>query len=269
MSLKAGDITTEAETAFCSYRGKGGKTGRRELPRPAYDAIRTTLANCGKDLATMPTSESLWQACAGPAGITSGTFYGRFRLYLREAGLPPSGLHIVRHSSAKLRGEAGESVEAVSAFLDHSSLAVTTVYLWQGRGGCDRRLTSAARPRITTRTARPSYVREGSALFEVLTDPRGPALPGGIGMDRLGSTAGPDRESSGSAPTQEWSSEVGGDVVMGPHPVGRWRGPSERAWLRRIVYGAGFGLASWSAATARQPKSPHHRGRDPARAHRE
>jgi integrase len=34
----------------------------------------------------------------------------------------------LRHSAAKLRRDAGESVEAVSAFLDHSSLAVTTTY---------------------------------------------------------------------------------------------------------------------------------------------
>ena len=35
----------------------------------------------------------------------------------------------LRHSAAKLRRDAGESVETVSAFLDHSSLAVTTTYL--------------------------------------------------------------------------------------------------------------------------------------------
>jgi integrase len=109
-----------------------------DLPRPAYDAIRATLADCGRELATMPADESPWQASAGPTGITSGTFYSRFRRYLREAGLPPSGLHILRHSSAKLRREAGESVEAVSAFLDHSSLAVTTVYLRRLEGGEDR-----------------------------------------------------------------------------------------------------------------------------------
>ena len=45
------------------------------------------------------------------------------------AGLQPTGLHILRHSAAKLRRDAGESVEAVSSFLDHSSLAVTTTYL--------------------------------------------------------------------------------------------------------------------------------------------
>jgi integrase/recombinase XerC len=129
INLKAADISVEGETAFYRYRGKGGKTGRRELPRPAYDAIARTLTDCGKKLATMDPAESLWQACAGPAGITSGTLYGRFRRYLRQASLPPAGLHILRHTAAKLRREAGESIEAVSSFLDHSSLAVTTVYL--------------------------------------------------------------------------------------------------------------------------------------------
>ena len=137
INLKAGDITMEGETAFYSYRGKGGKTGRRELPRPAFDAIVTTLADCGRELATMAPEDSLWQACAGPTGITSGTFYGRFRRYLREAGLAPTGLHILRHTAAKLRREAGESIEAVSSFLDHSSLAVTTVYLRRLEGEAD------------------------------------------------------------------------------------------------------------------------------------
>jgi len=64
--------------------------------------------------------------------------YTRFRRYLRAAELPPSGLHILRHSAAKLRRDAGESVEAVSSFLDHSSLAVTSVYLRRLEGEADR-----------------------------------------------------------------------------------------------------------------------------------
>ena len=47
----------------------------------------------------------------------------------QKAGLPPAGLHVLRHSAAKLRRDAGESIEEVSRFLDHSSLAVTTTYL--------------------------------------------------------------------------------------------------------------------------------------------
>jgi integrase/recombinase XerC len=138
MSLRAADLTLDGATAYYTYRGKGGKTGRRELPRPAYEAVVRTLADCGKDLSGMVPEESLWQVGAGPQGITSGTFYGRFRRYLRQAGLPPTGLHVLRHTAAKLRRDAGESVEAVSSFLDHSSLAVTTVYLRRLEGQADR-----------------------------------------------------------------------------------------------------------------------------------
>jgi len=129
IGLRAGDLSLEGEIVFYSYRGKGGKRGRRELPRPAYEAICATLADVGKEPATMAPDESLWQAAARSAGVTSGTFYARFRRYLRAAGLAPTGIHVLRHTAAKLRRDAGESIEAVSAFLDHSSLAVTTVYL--------------------------------------------------------------------------------------------------------------------------------------------
>jgi integrase len=77
----------------------------------------------------MDPSGSLWQAGAGAKGVSGSTFYARFRRYLAAAGLQPAGLHVLRHSAAKLRRDAGEPVEAVSAFLDHSSLAVTTTYL--------------------------------------------------------------------------------------------------------------------------------------------
>jgi len=129
MDLKAGGIAIEDSTVFYSYRGKGGKRGRRELPKPAWEAIRRTLTDCSKELATMDPEESLWQAGARPTGISGSTFYSRFRRYLVAAGLQPTGLHILRHSAAKLRRDAGESVEMVSTFLDHSSLAVTTTYL--------------------------------------------------------------------------------------------------------------------------------------------
>jgi integrase len=138
LNLTAGDISVEGETALYSYRGKGGKTGRRELPRPGYEAVCATLADAGKRLGEMSASESLWQAGATSAGLTSGTFYGRFRAYLKQAGLPASGLHILRHTAAKLRRDAGEPSEPVSSFLDHSSLAVTTVYLRRLEGVEDR-----------------------------------------------------------------------------------------------------------------------------------
>ncbi|MGD0020230.1 MAG: tyrosine-type recombinase/integrase [Candidatus Limnocylindrales bacterium] len=126
IGLRAGDLS------------KGGKRGRRELPHPAYEAICLSLADAGKQLSAMAPSESLWQAAARPEGVTSGTFYARFRRYLRAAGLAPTGIHVLRHTAAKLRRDAGESIEDVSAFLDHSSLAVTTVYLRRLEGQEDR-----------------------------------------------------------------------------------------------------------------------------------
>jgi len=86
----------------------------------------------------MAPDESLWQAAARPEGVTSGTFYSRFRRYLKTSGLAPTGIHVLRHTAAKLRRDAGESIEDVSAFLDHSSLAVTTVYLRRLEGQEDR-----------------------------------------------------------------------------------------------------------------------------------
>jgi len=129
--MTAGDLSFENGVCFYSYRGKGGKNGRREFPQPALDGLRAALAAFGKDLGMMGPQESLWpsRGAVGDRGLTSGTFYGRFRRYLEKAGLAPSGLHLLRHTAAKLRRDAGESVEDVSRFLDHSSLAVTTTYL--------------------------------------------------------------------------------------------------------------------------------------------
>jgi integrase/recombinase XerC len=138
LGLTAGDIGLEDDVPFYAYRGKGGKRGRRELPRPAYAALRATLGDAGLDLAQMDPSASLWQAGAGSRGVTSSTFYNRFRRYMGLAWLAPSGIHILRHSAAKLRRDAGESIEAVSSFLDHSNLAVTTVYLRRLEGETDR-----------------------------------------------------------------------------------------------------------------------------------
>jgi integrase/recombinase XerC len=129
--MTARDLSFENGVCFYSYRGKGGKTGRREFPRPVLDALRAALAAFGRELEQMSPHESLWPSpCAtNGEGVRSATFYGRFRRYLAKAGLQPSGLHVLRHSAAKLRRDAGESIEDVSQFLDHSSLAVTTTYL--------------------------------------------------------------------------------------------------------------------------------------------
>ena len=107
IGLTAGDISLEGSTAFYRYHGKGGKQGRRELPKPAYEALCATLRDAELSLADMHPSASLWQAAAGTRGVTGSTLYARFGRYLRAAGLAPSGLHVLRHTAAKLRRDAG------------------------------------------------------------------------------------------------------------------------------------------------------------------
>jgi len=137
--MKVGDIGIEGDRTFYTYRGKGGKRGRRELPRPAVDAVGTALTAFGLNLADMRPEASLWPSRSSHGrGLTSGTFYGNLQRYLRSAGLSPAGVHIFRHTAAKLRRDAGETVEDVSRFLDHSSLAVTSVYLHRLEGEQDR-----------------------------------------------------------------------------------------------------------------------------------
>jgi site-specific recombinase XerD len=138
MGMTAGSIQAEDDQVFYTYRGKGGKTGKRELPLPAYEAICDWLTVAGRGLETMALADSLWPNLQSGKAISSHVFYTNFQDYLRAARLPSGGVHIFRHSAAKLRRDAGESVEEVSRFLDHSSLAVTTTYLRRLEGQQDR-----------------------------------------------------------------------------------------------------------------------------------
>lgn len=137
--MTVGDLSTEDGRVWYRYRGKGGKTGKRELPQPAHAAIVAALSAFGHDIATLAADAPLSPASGrNGAAVTSGTFYANLQRYFRDAGLPAAGVHIFGHSAAKLRRDAGESIEDVSRFLDHSSLAVTTTYLRRLEGEEDR-----------------------------------------------------------------------------------------------------------------------------------
>ena len=103
----------------------------------------------------MDPAESIWPSPSGNTeGISGGVFYTSLRRYLKLAELPPAGVHVLRHSAAKLRRDVGESVEEVSRFLDHSSLAVTTVYLRRLEGQADTgwaKVAAASGARLTSK----------------------------------------------------------------------------------------------------------------------
>ena len=121
MNLKAGDLSRKG-AVFYAYRGKGGRHHRRELPEPCVAAIVEALAARGKSLQDMADDDPLFD-------VSSHGFYMNLRRYFRKAKLPQGGVHVLRHSAAKLRRDVGETVEQVSSFLDHSNLQVTTTYL--------------------------------------------------------------------------------------------------------------------------------------------
>jgi integrase len=121
LNLTVGDLSRNG-AVYYSYKGKGGRHHRRELPEPCVAAVVEALAVRGKNLQEMPVEESLFD-------VSSHGFYMNLRRYFRNANLPTGGVHVLRHSAAKLRRDVGETVEQVSSFLDHSNLAVTTTYL--------------------------------------------------------------------------------------------------------------------------------------------
>jgi len=130
LNLKVGDLSRNGGLYY-SYRGKGGQLHRRELPPPAAAALLTWLESCRRPLDELGAAERVFD-------VSAQGFYMNLRRYYHKAGLPAAGVHVLRHSAAKLRVAAGETVEAVSRFLDHASLATTTRYLRQLEGEADR-----------------------------------------------------------------------------------------------------------------------------------
>ncbi len=103
--MTAGDLSFENERLLLLPTGaKAARPDAGSCPGRPLDALRAALAAYGRELEHMSPHESLWPspAATNGEGLRSATFYGRFRRYLEKAGLPPAGLHILRHT----RGQA-------------------------------------------------------------------------------------------------------------------------------------------------------------------
>lgn len=111
-------------------RTKGGKVRRRELPGPAWDAIRASLDAAGRPFAALTDDARLFP-------ITSQTVYENLRRYGARAGVKGLTVHTLRHTAAKLRRQSGASLEDVQAVLGHASIATTARYLARLEGDRD------------------------------------------------------------------------------------------------------------------------------------
>ena len=103
-------------------RTKGGVIQRRELPRPALDAIVAAAAALERPIGVR--RDRVFP-------ISDATFYDHLRRYGETAGLGPLSPHVLRHTAAKLRRQAGAAIEEVSALLGHRNFATTATYLRQ------------------------------------------------------------------------------------------------------------------------------------------
>ena len=70
----------------------------------------------------------------GIFNVSHQTYYAYLRKYARRAGLAGLKPHVLRHTAAKLRRNNVASIEDVSAFLGHRSIATTATYLARMEG---------------------------------------------------------------------------------------------------------------------------------------
>jgi integrase/recombinase XerD len=137
LRLTAGSLNFDDDVPLYEVRTKGGKLRRRELPRPAYEAIVDYLEADGRPLTTLDADARLFP-------ITSQTLYLNLRRYGDRADIPGLTIHTLRHTAAKLRRQAGAGLEDVQSLLGHASIATTARYLARMEGARDTGWEAAA-----------------------------------------------------------------------------------------------------------------------------
>ena len=143
--LKWSDFETQNGRVWYRWRGKG-KQRKDECPGIVWDAIKrfvdargigedgyvfTPLSDNATRLANV--SKRSWSKDRPLSACMVGKL---LKKYCRLAGLDAERVtvHTLRHTAAMLRKQAGDDLEGISAFLGHSSLAVTQVYLHKLEG---------------------------------------------------------------------------------------------------------------------------------------
>ncbi len=134
------------------WSGKGKKEQRFELPITVWEAVLAYLRASGRE--TLVEGEYIFLAvtdrakrlpnvgrgyCREMQPLSARQVGALLKHYARRAGLDEKKVHVhtLRHSAAMLRVEVGDDVEKISAFLAHSSLAVTQIYLHSLEGKQD------------------------------------------------------------------------------------------------------------------------------------
>lgn len=151
--LRWGDFSMSGERAMYKWSGKGKEDEKNELPAPAWVAIKTWLKAADRwgqmtddDYIFIPLNDHATRLKT----VTPETWNRNhpislkqvntlLKRYARRAGLDAEKIHvhILRHTAAMLRDEAGDDIQEICNFLSHSSVAVTQIYLHRVRGKKD------------------------------------------------------------------------------------------------------------------------------------
>lgn len=130
LGLTKGSLEHRAGRVYYRARTKGGHERYRELPAPAFHAIRQALEELGTPYDDLMPEDRLFP-------IEASSFYRNLQRYAAKADLEDVTPHVLRHSAAKLRRQTGASLEDVGTFLGHRSLHTTSRYLAALEGETD------------------------------------------------------------------------------------------------------------------------------------
>lgn len=115
------------------WRGKGKKEGMGKMPALLGDALQDHLGAMAQKLAGRNAigSAYVFPGQDGRRPISAEQVRNLLRKYVALAGIDCPGIHVhsLRHTAAMLRKEAGEDVDAIRDFLNHSSVNTTQIYL--------------------------------------------------------------------------------------------------------------------------------------------
>jgi integrase/recombinase XerD len=140
--LRWGSIEQVGDRYWYVWSGKGKNDQRYEMPCPVYEAIVLRAASM---LETIKANDFIFVAVASPNSKPGQPLSMRevgrmLKKYAKAAGLDDEEIHVhtLRHTAAMLRRQVGDRLEQVSAFLGHSNIATTQIYLDRVAGKPDQ-----------------------------------------------------------------------------------------------------------------------------------
>lgn len=122
LALRSTDLRFRHGAWVYRAREKGGQVVEGEMPPPAMEALARAAVARGAPLERLRPADRLYP-------MSGNRYWFVVTRYVERAGLPHACVHALRHSAAALQRKGGAELEEVSAFLHHSSVAITAHYL--------------------------------------------------------------------------------------------------------------------------------------------